>query len=166
MRNTWARPYIVLQATPTSAKEGKGPVNCAYKPCPIALYSVAQLHYTIFSHDTLHHRLSNNNGAENGDRELGATIGVVKLLPTILLSEPTHIATGIQECIIWIWLCNLANCILVGHDLYAQFIGLFPSFAEVGLACETWVIASWFPTNQLFWLLLRGSHFSNQDSKS
>ena len=71
---------LVSQATPTSAKEGKGPVNCAYKPCPVALYGVAQSCYSIFSHDTLHHCLSSNNGAENGDRELGATIGAVKIL--------------------------------------------------------------------------------------
>ena len=32
---------IVLQARPTSAKEGKGLVNCIYKPWPAALYSVS-----------------------------------------------------------------------------------------------------------------------------
>lgn len=80
IQGEWGTPGLdlVLQATPTSAKEEKGPVNCAYKPYPITLYGVAQSRYSIFSHDALHRCLSNNNGAENGDRELGATTGAVK----------------------------------------------------------------------------------------
>ena len=34
---------LVSQAGPTSAKEGKSPVNCAYKPCPTRM----QLHNQI-----------------------------------------------------------------------------------------------------------------------
>ena len=32
-------------------KNGKGLVNCICKPCPAALYSVVQSHYSILSHD-------------------------------------------------------------------------------------------------------------------
>ena len=51
---------LVSQARPTSAKEGKGLVNCVYKPCPTALYSAVQSHCSILSHDALCHCLSSN----------------------------------------------------------------------------------------------------------
>ena len=63
--------WVVLQAQPTSAREGKGLVNCVYKPCPAALYSAVQSHCSILSHDALHHCLSSNSSLENGEGELG-----------------------------------------------------------------------------------------------
>ena len=33
-----------MQAQPTSAKEGKGLVNCIYKPCPTAIISYLNSH--------------------------------------------------------------------------------------------------------------------------
>ena len=62
---------LVSQTQPSSAKEGKGLVNCVYKPCPAALYSAVQLHCSVLSHDALRHCLSSNSSLENGERELG-----------------------------------------------------------------------------------------------
>ena len=46
-------------------------MNCVYKPCPAALYSVVQSCCSILSHDTLHHCLSSNSSLENSKREQG-----------------------------------------------------------------------------------------------
>ena len=46
-------------------------MNCVYKPCSGALYSVPQSRCSILSHDALHHCFSNNSSAENSERELG-----------------------------------------------------------------------------------------------
>ena len=52
-------------------KRGKGLMNCVYKPCLAALYSVVQSCCSILSHDTLHHCLSSNSSLENSEREQG-----------------------------------------------------------------------------------------------
>ena len=68
---TYVGTMLVSQARPTSAREGKGLVNCIYKLCPGALYSAVQSHCSILSHDAVHHCLSSNSSLENGERELG-----------------------------------------------------------------------------------------------
>ena len=62
---------LVSQARPTSAREGKGLVNCVNKPCPGALYSAPQSRCSILSHDALHHCFSNNRSLKNSETELG-----------------------------------------------------------------------------------------------
>ena len=55
--------YIITQYKHTSIivrvgaqyKKGKGLVNCTYKLCSTASYSAVQLHYSLLSHDILHH---------------------------------------------------------------------------------------------------------------
>ena len=64
-------PLLVSQARPTSAREGKGLVNCVYKPCPAAPCSAVQSHCSILSHDALRHCLCTNSSLENGEREVG-----------------------------------------------------------------------------------------------
>jgi len=51
-------------------KSGKGLVNCVYKSCSAALYSVVQSRCSILSHDTLHHCLNSNSSLENSEREI------------------------------------------------------------------------------------------------
>ena len=124
----------VSQAWPTSAKGGKGLVNCVYKLCTAALYSVVQSHCSILSHDALRHCLSSNRSLENGERELGHRFHYYrscKNTSTILLRVRAYSTTGKT------WFRHPAYCIPVGHSLYTQFTRLFPSFAEVGQVCKT-----------------------------
>ena len=46
-------------------------MNCVYKPCPGALYSVPQSRRSILLHAALHHCFSSNSNLENGEREPG-----------------------------------------------------------------------------------------------
>ena len=134
----WPCYQLVSQARPTSTREGNSLVKCVYKPCPAALYSAVQSRSSILSHDALHHYLSSNSGLENGARELGHLFHYCRSCKnnlTILLRERPYSTTG--DSLFQIWLCHPANCIPVGHSLYTQFTRPFPSFAEVGPACET-----------------------------
>ena len=121
---------VVSQARPTSGKIGKGLVNCVYKPCPTALYSVAQSRCSILSHDTLHHYLSSNSSLENDEHEVGHLFCYCrncKNTSTILLRERAYSATGNSRVhYLKIWLRHPANCIPVGHGLYTQFTRPFP----------------------------------------
>ena len=63
--------YLSLASQTHFRKRGKGLVNCVYKPCPAAVYSVVQSCCSIWSHDTLHHCLSSNSSLENSEREQG-----------------------------------------------------------------------------------------------
>ena len=119
-------------------------MNSVYKPCPAALYSAVQSHCSILSHDALRHCLSNNSSLENGERELGHFFRYCrsfKNTSTILLGEREYSATGnsrvhfsksgyVIQLIAFRW----------DMGLYTQFTRScrpFPSFAEVGRACET-----------------------------
>ena len=81
----------------------------------------------------------------NGERGLGYPFCYCtscKNTLTILLGERAYSATGkFKSALLDIWLCHPANCILVGHGLYTQFNRPFPSFEEVGRACETTLYA-------------------------
>ena len=95
----WPSPCTrgVSRARPTSAKEGKGLVNCVYKPCPTALYSAVQSRCSILSHDTLHHCLSSNSSLENGERRLGHLLHYCRRCKnnfTTLLREHAYSTTG------------------------------------------------------------------------
>ena len=108
-------------------------MNCIYKLCPAALYSAVQSHCSILSHDTLCHCLSSNSSLQNGEGKLGHLFHYCrscKNTSTILLGE-------CKSALFEIWLRHPANCIPVGHGLYTQFTRPFPSFVEVGRACET-----------------------------
>ena len=88
---------LVLQARPTSVKEGKGLVNCVYKPCPTALCSAIHSHCSILSYDALCHCLSSNSSLENGKRELGHLFCYSRRCKntwTILLRKRAYSATG------------------------------------------------------------------------
>ena len=63
--------YILSHKPGSLLQKGNGLVNCLYKPCPAALYSVIQSHCSVLSHDALHDFLSSNNSLENGEGELG-----------------------------------------------------------------------------------------------
>ena len=70
-------------------------MNCVYKQCPATLYSADQLHYSILSHETLHHCVSCNSNLENGDRKQGHLLcycSSCKSTLTILLGERAHSA--------------------------------------------------------------------------
>ena len=102
---------------------------------------MVQSHCSILSNDALHDCLSSNSSLENGERELGfffATPEAVQNTSTILLEERAYSATGkFKSALFDIWLRHPANSIPVGDGLYMQFTRPFPSFAEVGRACET-----------------------------
>ena len=53
-RNMHVNMTSLTSQTHFMKKEGKGLVNCVYKPCPTTLYSVGQSHCSILSHDALH----------------------------------------------------------------------------------------------------------------
>ena len=144
---SWFGPSLVLllQARPTF----KGLVNCIYKLCPAILYSVVWSHYNILSHDTLHQCLSNNNGLEKGDRELGQLFcyyGGCKNSLTILHRERAHFATGY---IIW----NLVTSYIPGaHNLYTQFTRPCPFLQKwVWLARLVSCSGNFSPTGKIVW---------------
>ena len=100
-RNAWElnQHAIALgsQARPTSAKEGKGLVNCVYNPCLAALYSAVQSHCSILSHDTLCHCLSSNSSLKNGKRVQGHLFRYCrswKNTSTIVLGVRAYSTTG------------------------------------------------------------------------
>ena len=90
--------YISLASHTFFHKNGKGLVNGVYKPCPTTPCSAVQSHYSILSHDTLHHHLSSSSGLENGDRQVEHLLCYYrscKSTLTILLGEGAHFTTGI-----------------------------------------------------------------------
>ena len=87
----------------------------------------------------LHDCLSSS--LENGERKLGHLFCYCRSCKntlTIPLGKHAYSATGkFKSGLFDIWSCHPANCIPAGHGLYTQFTRPFPSFAEVGRACET-----------------------------
>ena len=93
-------------------KKGKSLVNYVYKLCPATTYGAVPSRYSILSHDTLHHRLSSNNGLKNSDRQLGHLF---------------YFKSALFE----MWLRLVANCIPVGHGLHTQFTRSFPFLQNI-----------------------------------
>ena len=87
-------------------KKKKGLVNCicVYKPCPTIPYGMIQSHYSILSHDTLHHCLSSNNDLKNCDSSLHKMIGCFNHWVGYLWLQTTWGDSGYEMFI-------LANCI-------------------------------------------------------
>ena len=91
---------LTLASQTHFCKRGKG-VNCIYKLCPTALYSVVQSHCSILSHDTLHHSLSSNSSLENSERELGHLSRYRKTTSRIVFREHAYSATGNSRMDYW-----------------------------------------------------------------
>ena len=86
--------YYSLASQTHFRKRGKGLVNCVYKPCPGALYSVSQSHCSILSHDALHHCFSSNSSLENSEREPGHLSHYYRNCKNIVFRERAYPATG------------------------------------------------------------------------
>ena len=132
----WTHCKVVSQARPSSAREGKGLVNCVYKLYPAALYSVVQSTLQYFVTWRI---LSSSSHLVNSEHErhLFHYCTSSKNTSIILLREHAYFATGnsrvhylksgyvIQLIAFW-W-----------KRLVYAVTRPFPSSAEVGWACET-----------------------------
>ena len=136
MLSLLCRNEVVSQARPTSAKEGKGLVNCIYKLCPTALYSAVQSHCSILSHDALHHCLSSNGSLENNERELGHLFCYCrscKNTSTILLGECRYSATGNSG------VHSLKSCYIIQLIAFQRGMACIRSSPNPSLLLQKWV---------------------------
>ena len=92
----------------STCKKGMGLVNYVYKLCTVWSNS-------ILSHDTLHQRLSSNNGLENGDRELRHFFYCYKSCKNYTWWLCTLHNRYFKSALFEIWLRHSANCVPVGH---------------------------------------------------
>ena len=112
-------------------------MNCVYKPCPGALYSVPQSRCSILSHDALHNCFSSNSSLENSERELGHFSRYYrncKNTSRIVFRERAYPATG-NSRVHYLKSGYVIQLIAFWWDKAVH--QTLPSLAEVGLACET-----------------------------
>ena len=131
--NSVVHPKLVSQARPTSAKEGKGPVNCIYKPCPTVRYN----HIAVFCHMTHYVTVCVAMAVLKTAKEsFSATAEAVKTLQLYLSGSMLTPQQVIQE-----WLPHPANRIPVGQSslLLRKWVGLARLTRKFVFACSSQV---------------------------